>query len=492
MKLADILDLLAPLNATMAGGDSPAAADKNFTGIAVHSKRVEPGQIFVAISGTKEDGRRFADEAIARGAAALVTQTPLEISAVPQIRVSDARAALADLAAAWRRYPARRLDCFGVTGTNGKTTSAYLLRSMLEAAGRKVGLIGTVGYFLMDRALAAPNTTPDALDLQGYLAEIAADGGDSLVMEVSSHALTQSRVRGIPFRAGIFTNLSSEHLDYHKTMEEYFQAKAKLFEELAPESTAVLNLEDLCGMRLRGMTRAKVVTYAIDRPEATLRATIHESSLQGVRFTMHAPEGDAEVSLPLPGRYNVMNFLGAAGAARAAGIPLATIAAGAAKQRLVPGRLERVDAGGPVTVLVDYAHTDDAMEKVLRNVRPVARGKMIVVFGCGGDRDRSKRPRMGRVGTELADFAVITSDNPRTEQPHAIIGEILAGVRAPESRYAVEPDRRKAIHKAIAMARPGDVVLLLGKGHENYQILGKETFPFDDREVAREALHGTH
>ncbi len=489
MKLSDVLDILAPLS-VKANGFSKEDAQRSFSGVFLHSKQVQPGSLFIAIVGNQQDGTKYVQEAVERGASAIVTQIPLSEVNLPQILVSDTRAAAADLACAWFRYPAQKLDCIGITGTNGKTTTAYMLRSILEAAGRKVGMFGTVGYFLLDRAVPAPNTTPDALLLQAYLAELLAHGADSAVMEVSSHALTQSRTRGIPFRAAVFTNLSSEHLDYHQTLEDYFTAKARLFEDLPPNATAVINADDPVFMRLKGLTRASVSPFGIDAPEAKIKAKILESSLEGMHIQLQTPQGETRIRLALPGKHNVMNLLAASGAALSLGVSLEDISQGISRLKTVPGRLEKIE-GAPFSVFVDYAHTDDALEKALRNLRPLTRGRLILVFGCGGDRDRSKRPRMGRVGTELANFTWITSDNPRREDPLAIIGEILVGVRSAASRYQVEVDRRKAIHRAMEMARPGDVVLIAGKGHENYQIIGNNSSHFDDREIAREAIRGT-
>ncbi len=489
-RLSELLAVLEPLGARQVhpqAGDSPPP-DPRVAGIALHSGRVCEGDIFVAIPGAKQDGATFAGEAVRRGAAAAVVRRPIPDLPIPQVVVPDPRAAAAEVAAAWVGHPARRLLCVGVTGTNGKTTTTYFLRAILEATGRKVGLLGTVAYDLLARSLPAPNTTPDAVALQGHLRELLDAGADACVMEVSSHALDQSRVRGIAYDAAVFTNLTPEHLDYHADLDAYREAKARLFDGLAPGAVAALCAEDPSARRMGERTRASVLRYGIS-PDASVRAEGIEPGLDGIRFRLLARGRSAPIALRMPGLHNVLNALGASAAALGLGVPIETVAQGLAGVGGVPGRLERVDAGSPFRVVVDYAHTDASLEAVLSGLRPLVKGRLLVVFGCGGDRDRTKRPRMGAVAARHADLLYLTSDNPRSERPLRILEEIRSGVGRADG-VVLEPDRGAAIHASIRAARRGDLVLIAGKGHERVQIVGREIRPFDDREVAREALRG--
>ena len=472
--------------------------DREITGLTDDSRRVSPGWLFVAVKGTQSDGHRFLAQAVAAGAGAIVVETgrvsgeTLASIGIPVIQVGDSRRALGLLASRFYGDPSRRLKMIGVTGTNGKTTATYLCKAILEAAGVRAGLIGTVAYLFGEERVAATHTTPGPLELQGLLRRMVDAGMQGVVMEVSSHALALDRTAGCHFGTAVFTNLTQDHLDFHTDMEDYFRAKLRLFTALASEAHAIVNGDDPYGGRVVEATQARVWTYAIDRP-ADLRAEDVQISLNGVRFTARAPAGSVALRSPLVGRHNVYNILAAVGVGLVQRVPLETSAAGVATLKTVPGRFEQVDAGQPFTVVVDYAHTEDALYRLLTTAQTVRTGRIITVFGCGGDRDRGKRPKMGRVAARYSDVVVVTSDNPRTEDPDAIIREILPGVEAGlreagHGRYQVQADRRAAIAEAIRLARPGDLVLIAGKGHEDYQIIGREKHPFDDRVVAREAI----
>ncbi|HKE00152.1 MAG TPA: UDP-N-acetylmuramoyl-L-alanyl-D-glutamate--2,6-diaminopimelate ligase [Planctomycetota bacterium] len=469
--------------------------DPEVTGIAIHSKRVRSGDLFVAIPGTREDGGEYVEEALRRGAVALLAERAPNVARVPGILVESARAAAAEAAAIVFGEPARDMTIVGVTGTNGKTTTASLVRWMLERGERPCALLGTTGYSLAGREVPAANTTPDAVTLQSYFRELVDAGVRSCAMEVSSHALDQERVRGVRFAVGVFTNLSGEHLDYHKDLASYLAAKKKLFDALDASATAVGNADDSSTRVALSSTRARRVLFGLlgeDHPSGvpSVTAEILRSDLDGVDFVLRAPGVEVKVASPLLGAHNVSNALAAAAAALAVGVSVEAVVSGIERIGLVRGRLERVDDGRPFRVFVDYAHTDDALAHVLRTLRPLTRGRLTVVFGCGGDRDRTKRPRMGAVARELADRVIVTSDNPRSESPMAIASSILEGAGGTGPRVRVELDRRRAIRFAVTDAKAGDVILIAGKGHETYQIVGDATLPFDDREVAREALHG--
>jgi UDP-N-acetylmuramoyl-L-alanyl-D-glutamate--2,6-diaminopimelate ligase len=446
--------------------------------LAYDNRLVTPGTLFFCVPGFTRDGHDFAADAVARGAAALVVQRPLGLG-VPEVRVDDVRAAMAPAAARLNGDPTARLRAVGITGTNGKTTSAFLVRGLLEAAGRRTGLVGTVNAVVAGRERAMARTTPEAIDLQRMFAEMLEGGDEAVVMEVSSHALELHRADAIHWAVAVFTNLTQDHLDFHPTMEDYYAAKRRLF-ETGPE-VAVINVDDPYGARLAaGLPQA--VTFGIDAPEAQLRATGIASDAGGSTFTA----GGMTLRSPLPGRFNVLNVLGAVAAVRALGVDDATIATALPHAARVPGRFEPVDEGQPFGVLVDYAHTPDSLDNVLRAARPLAEGRLIVVFGAGGDRDRAKRPLMGAVARERADVVVVTSDNPRSEDPEAIIAAIAEG-SGPDAEVIV--DRRAAIEWAVATAEPGDLVVVAGKGHEQGQeFAGGRTVPFDDVAVTREAL----
>jgi len=461
-----------------------AGGDVEISALAYDNRRVEPGTLFFCVPGFTRDGHEFAADAVARGAAALVVERALG-SGVPEVVVPSVRMAMGPAAARFYGDPTAELDVVGVTGTNGKTTTAFLVRALLEAAGRQCGLLGTVTSFVGGVERSVERTTAEAIDLQRDFRAML-DGGDAAcAMEVSSHALRLGRAAGTRFAAAIFTNLTQDHLDFHPTMEDYFQAKRLLF-ETGPR-VAVLNVDDEHGRRLaEEIDPARPpVTFAIDR-EASYRATELESGFAGTRFTALTPDGPVALMTPLPGRFNVSNVLGAVAAVRALGVSLEQIAAALPQAGRVPGRFEPVDEGQPFAVLVDYAHTPDSLENVLSAARPLTRGRLWCVFGCGGDRDRGKRPLMGEIAARLADCTIVTSDNPRSEDPEAIVAEIVAGIAR---EVVVEVDRRAAIGRAIAGAQEGDVVVIAGKGHEQGQEYANgEKVPFDDATVAREAL----
>jgi UDP-N-acetylmuramoyl-L-alanyl-D-glutamate--2,6-diaminopimelate ligase len=446
----------------------------------------------VALQGQRADGAAFAPQAVSAGAAAVVaTSGVAPVQGSVWVPVIDARLALALLAAELNGHPSREIRVVGVTGTNGKTTTGYLVRSIFEAAGIKCGLMGTVAYYIGDRVVEAARTTPEAPDVQRFLRQMREEACGACVMEVSSHALSLRRVDGMEFAAGIFTNLTRDHLDFHGNMESYFAAKRRLFEMLPRDAPAVINLDDPRGTALVDASGSPV-TYAINKPADVTPGPL-SFSLDGLTFDVRTPQGIVHVRSTLVGRPNVYNLLGAVGVSAAIGIPLDAIERGIARLSGVPGRFEVVSkAGDDITVVVDYAHTDDALRNLLETARPMATRRLITVVGAGGERDRTKRPLMGMVAARLSDLVVITSDNPRGEDPMQIIDEVMRGAepeaRQSNARALTIVDRREAIHQAIAAAGAADVVLIAGKGHEKYQVIGGTTFPFDDVAVAREAL----
>ncbi len=463
----------------------PGAPAVDIAGLAYDNRSVGPRDLFFCVRGFTRDGHDFAGDAVQGGAAALVVDHRLDVD-IPQVVVADVRRAMAPAAATFYGDPTRSLDLVGITGTNGKTTTAYLVRALLAADGRQTGLLGTVKSVIGAVESPVERTTPEAIDLQRSFRAML-DGGDvACVMEVSSHALALGRVTSSRFAAGVFTNLTQDHLDFHPTMEDYFQAKRKLFTEVGA-SPAVINLDDPYGRRLVADPEIEApLTFGLDHPEATYRADDVRTDLAGSRFTLHCPDGVAELRSPLRGRFNVSNVLAAFAAAQALGVPFDTAVAAIEQAGQVPGRFETVDEGQPFALLVDYAHTPDSLENVLSSARALTQGRVHVVFGCGGDRDRGKRPLMGEIAARLADHVIVTSDNPRSEPPETIIAEILAGI---DRTVDHDPDRRAAIFAAVADAQPGDVVVIAGKGHEQGQeFAGGEKLPFDDVSVARDAL----
>jgi UDP-N-acetylmuramoyl-L-alanyl-D-glutamate--2,6-diaminopimelate ligase len=465
----------------------PAAPAVEIGSLAYDNRAVEPGTLFFCVPGFTRDGHEFAPDAVRRGAAALVVERPLRLG-VPEVQVSSVRAAMAPAAARFYDDPTARLTMVGVTGTNGKTTTAFLVRALLEAAGRRTGLLGTVTSVVGGREREVERTTPEAIDLQRDFAAMLAAGDEACSMEVSSHALELGRAGAIHFDAAVFTNLTQDHLDFHPTMEDYFAAKRRLLGADPAPRARIVNLDDHYGRRLHDEFDG-VITFAIDHEPADYRAREVQTGSGGARFVADTPDGSVELRSPLPGRFNVLNVLGAVAAARAVGVELEVIAGALPLARRVPGRFEPVDEGQPFSVLVDYAHTPDSLDNVLRAAGELAgEHRVLCVFGCGGDRDRDKRPKMGAIAARLADVVVVTSDNPRSEDPEAIIEDVLAG--AGEEAEAIV-DRRRAIAHAVAIARPGDVLVIAGKGHEQGQEFeGGRKVPFDDVTVAREALRG--
>ena len=460
------------------------AAEVEIAGLAYDHRAVAPGTLFFCVPGFTRDGHDFAADAVTRGAAALVCERELRLG-VPEVVVLDVRAAMALAAARFHGDPTERLDVVGVTGTNGKTTTAFLVRTLLEAAGQRCGLLGTVTSVVGGVEHQVQRTTPEAIELQRSFRAMVDAGDSACAMEVSSHALALQRTDGIRFAAAIFTNLTQDHLDFHADMEEYFLAKRRLL--VSGPGIVVVNVDDPYGRRLASELPG-AITYAIDGP-ADYRAIDLRSGFAGSSFTALTPDGPLELKLPLPGRFNVANALAAVATVRGLGVAAATIVAALADAGRVPGRFEPVDEGQPFAVLVDYAHTPDSLENVLRAARELTEHRLICVFGCGGDRDRGKRSLMGEIATRLADSAIVTSDNPRSEEPERIVDEILAGAGPAAERVL---DRRLAITRAVAMAAPGDVVVIAGKGHEQGQeFAGGLEIPFDDVSVARQALRAT-
>ena len=473
------------------------SGNPSVSGLEYDSRRVKPGDAFIAMRGETSDGNKFIDKVINAGAAAIVSDSasekPRERAAWAQ--VSHGRRALARLSANFYNRPAERLALIGITGTNGKSTTAFLLEAILRAANRKSALIGTIEYHVAGKILPAPHTTPEALDLNRILAEALDNGASEAVMEVSSHALAQQRVHGIPFDVAVFTNLTRDHLDYHQTMEEYFGAKRILFEGCTdPPRVAVLNVEDEYAQKLARVSKkqgSEGLMYGLNSGD--LHARQLEITSRGTRFNLVTPEEVLPVFSPLIGKVNVFNILAAAGAAYARACKPDEIAKGIASLARVPGRFERVDCKQPFTVVVDYAHTDDALRSLTSLAREFVqqarqKGRVITVFGCGGDRDRAKRPLMGEAAGRGSDFVILTSDNPRSEDPLAIINDAMVGLQRSGAKYKVEADRKMAIAFAIREAAPGDIVLIAGKGHEKVQVTREGSIPFDDVEVAHKAL----
>ncbi len=492
MTLGNAVDAMRDLVVeTPPAGPAP---DPAISAVTYDSRRVVPGSVFVALKGLRADGGAFAEQAAARGAIAVVSESARPDSlGVPWIVVRDARLALALLADRFYASPSRRMPVIGVTGTNGKTTTAYLLAAILDAAGLRAGMLGTVAYRIGGEDREASRTTPEAPDVQHLLSEMLEHGCRSAVMEVSSHALFLKRVDGTRFAAGVFSNLTRDHLDFHEDMEAYFAAKRRLFEMLPADAPGVINMDDPRGPALVEICR-RPVTYAINAAADVTPGHV-ETTLTGLRFDVKTPKGTVRISSKLVGRPNVYNILAATATAISIDVPIAAIEQGIAGLAGVPGRFEVVSQDSDdVTVVVDYAHTDDALRNLLETARPLSAKRLITVFGCGGDRDRSKRPLMGMVAARLSDVVVITSDNPRSEDPARILEEIERGIPAGSQSSTRAPivesvvDRAVAIDRAVALATPGDVVLIAGKGHEKYQQIGDRVLPFDDGEVARTAL----
>ncbi|MFQ5991022.1 MAG: UDP-N-acetylmuramoyl-L-alanyl-D-glutamate--2,6-diaminopimelate ligase [Nitrospiraceae bacterium] len=495
-------ELIEPLDAAERRGNM----EVDVAVVTDDSRQVKPGSVFVAVKGGHADGHAFLRQAVDAGATALVIQdpTPADLGSatrggqsVPVVRVSNSRHALGLLASRLYGDPSSRLAMIGVTGTNGKTTVTYLCKSLLEAAGRRVGILGTVAYHIGSERISAVHTTPGAVELQSLLGRMVDAGMDSVIMEVSSHALAQGRTDGCEFDVAVYTNLTQDHLDFHTDMDDYFQAKLRLFTGLRASGKksrakrAIVNVDDARGHQVSQASQVPVWTYSIHNP-SDIRAEDVRLSLAGTHFTAVTPAGRFDVEARLVGDHNVYNVLAAIGVGLHEGIPPEAIRAGVLAVDNVPGRFERVEAGQDFTVVVDYAHTEDALVRLLTAVQSLKTGRVITVFGCGGDRDRSKRPRMGHAAARLSDVVILTSDNPRTEDPQVILREVEAGIqeqlKTARVRYQKIADRRLAIEAAIREAKKGDMVVIAGKGHEDYQILGTTRTPFDDREVARAAV----
>jgi UDP-N-acetylmuramoyl-L-alanyl-D-glutamate--2,6-diaminopimelate ligase len=485
MQLKTLLAAISPRQIT-------GPVDRVVEGLAYDSRRVQRNGLFVALRGEKVDGHQFVEQAVEKGASVIVTEHEVQSPRATCVVVENTRSALADLAGTFYERPARRLKLAAVTGTNGKTTTTFLLKHICEKAGLRCGLLGTVRYEIADRVLPAVRTTPESLDVQELLAQMVNAGCKAAAMEVSSHALAQDRVRGLEWDVAVFTNLTQDHLDFHGTMENYFEAKASLFTGLAGQTgktkaSAVINLDDRYGAQLIGRLEKKVpvITYGLG-VHADFRASNYHAEFAGTSYQLDARGKSYLVRVPLIGRFNVANSMAALAAASSMGINLREAILSLGRSPQVPGRLEAVPAKRQFQIFVDYAHTDDALLNVLKTLRELSPRKLIVVFGCGGDRDKQKRPLMARVADENADFSIITSDNPRKEDPDAIIADAVKGFRS--SRYEKITDRAEAIARAVELAQPRDIVLIAGKGHEAYQEFADHTIPFDDIQVARRAL----
>jgi len=492
MKLSELL-----AGVTLREALTPELAGLEVAGLEYDSRRVGKDFVFFAFAGSRVDGHQFAEDALAKGALAIASESPrpAEVTVTQGgargawIQVEHGRHALATAARNFYRHPDERVLFTGITGTNGKTTTAYLIETLLRAAGKITGLIGTIEYRMADEVRPSPNTTPESLDMMRFAAELEARGGTHLITEVSSHALALGRVYGFQFHTAVFTNLTRDHLDFHGTMEDYGAAKRQLFTSIPGPRWAVLNADDPVSKTMEPDTAAgsRTIWYGLT-DQADLKAENIVSGFAGLAFDVRWSGRRARVESPLLGRVNVSNILAALGAGLSYGLNLETMAASVAACRAVPGRFEPVDQGQSFLVAVDYAHTDDALRNAIQTARSLSKGKVITLFGCGGDRDRTKRPLMGMAAAELSDFVVLTSDNPRSEDPLAIMNDAMVGLRRFDTRHVAEPDRGRAIQLAIQEAQPGDVVLLAGKGHETYQILKDRTIHFDDRETAREVL----
>ena len=465
-----------------------SSADPEIKRLTNDSRSVVKGDMFVAFRGYVTDGCRFINEAAAKGAGVIVAEKDFDVpDSVIKIVVKDTRSALPVIADNFYAHPSQRLKVIGVTGTNGKTTITYIIESILKKAGEEPGVIGTISYRLGGRTMPAKNTTPGPIELQSMLSDMVRSSVHYAIMEVSSHALDQRRVERVSFDAAIFTNITPEHLDYHKTVKEYFNAKVKIFDDLKPNGCAILNNDDDKIAALKSSLKNRAIIYGM-KDGADISAGNVRLLLDHSEFDVVTPKGYFKVSTSLIGRHNVSNILAAVAACDSLGVDPKTIKAGIEAMTLVPGRLEPVECGQNFKVFVDFAHTEDALYKILSLLREVTRGEIITVFGCGGDRDRAKRPLMGKAACKLSDHVIITSDNPRFEDPGRIIDEIVSGVKGAYSNYEIEPDRRKAIEKALSLAKVSSIVVIAGKGHENCQIIKDKVLPFSDREVVKQIL----
>ena len=482
MKLKDLVANLCPRLPSQ-------FAEIDIEQISCDSRQVKPKSLFVAVPGTTHNGANFIDEAIDKGAIAVAydhhVAKKINNGHVCALQVSDPKKFLHEIIQRFYDYPSKKVKTIGVTGTNGKTTTTYLIESVFKTSGKKCAVIGTINHRIAGNIIPSKNTTPGVVELQQYLFEMNKANVTYCVMEVSSHALEQERVAGIDFRSAVFTNLTQDHLDYHINMDNYFCAKAKLFTALSPDSQALINADDDFSQKLIGLTKSKIVTYGI-KNQADIQAQDINLDLSGSTFTVCDQQGRTKIKTHLMGMHDIYNILAAWGVCLSEGISPKNIKKGIEAFGSVPGRLERIDCGQDFFVYVDYAHTDDALKNVLTSFKQVSQAKVIVVFGCGGNRDKTKRPKMGEVASQIADYAIVTSDNPRQEDPQTIIQEIMAGFKG--KNFCVVVDRKEAIAKAFSLAQKGEIVLIAGKGHEDYQIFKDKTIHFDDREVARECL----
>lgn len=492
MILKELLEVLNKSN--VLGG-----LERQVKDITYDSREVRKDSLFVAIPGFKTDGRKYIADAIRKGASVIVTEGAIEApeNNITVISVPDARNALALLSAQFYGYPSRRLRMIGITGTNGKTTTSYLIKSIIDNAGKRCGLFGTISYIIGDETMPASHTTPESADLQKYLYKMIETGAEYAVMEVSSHALELNRVADCEFDIAVFTNLTQDHLDFHKTMEGYFNAKLKLFTSLSNErgkmvkKLGIINIDDPYSKRILDAMKVKAVTYGFSK-DADIRPDDIRMGINGISFKAVTPKGIFPVESKLTGKYNIKNILSAIGAGQGLGFDNSIIADGIRALESVSGRFEKIDEGQDFAVVVDYAHTEDALRRLLEAVKEFAKGRIITVFGCGGDRDKGKRPRMGEAAGKLSDMVIITSDNPRSEDPMEIIKAIEKGIKeiknGKKPDYLIMPYRREAIYKAIGLAKKDDIIVIAGKGHEDYQIIGDKKSHFDDRETAREAI----
>ncbi|MFC1650672.1 UDP-N-acetylmuramoyl-L-alanyl-D-glutamate--2,6-diaminopimelate ligase [Candidatus Latescibacterota bacterium] len=483
MKLSDLIDGIEMIAST---GD----LSSEIVSIEYNSRKVKDGSLFIAVQGFTFDGNSYIEDAVKKGAAGIVTDIPDTKVDVPAIIVADTRKAMAFIADRFYGSPQNSIVMTAVTGTNGKTTVTYMIKSIFEASGIGCGLIGTIGHIVGNETIESLNTTPESIDIHSMLSKINNANQHACAMEVSSHALALSRVHGIQFRAAAFTNISRDHLDFHGDFNDYLDAKSTLFSTLSGDSTAVVNLDDPNAEHIINVSRGcKILTFGFNK-SCEIHPVSYELGTHGSDIVLSTPAGQREMNLPIPGKFNISNAMAAVGIGLACGLQLDEIAAGLESLKSVRGRYENIDEGQDYSVIIDYAHTPDALENILSSVREITKGRLISVFGCGGDRDKGKRPEMGEISTRLADYTIITSDNPRTENPEDIVSDIIKGVveKAEKSGYKTVVDRESGISEAINMARADDSIVIAGKGHEDYQIIGREKRHFDDSEIVRSKI----
>ena len=481
MKLEELLKGVAIIS-------SKGDMDVEINGIAYDSRKIKKGNLFICVSGYTKDGHSYINDALRKGAEAILVEKDVDVAGAAVVKVPSCRAAMPLLALNFYGNPTQKLRLVGITGTNGKTTTSYLIKSIIEANGQKTGLLGTISTQIGDKVFVSSRTTPEALDLHSLFREMADSSIDYAVMEVSSHSLELGRVEGCNFQTGVFTNLTQDHLDFHKTIENYRNAKKKLFH--MTKGANIINIDDEHGRMIADEIETlgkKLITYGIDN-KADIMAKNIDISAKGVGFTLVTPEYDIELNIRIPGKFSVYNALAAASVAYAEGISKEVIREGLNKVDNVPGRSEILKTDTPYTVIVDYAHTPDGLQNILASVKEYAKGRIITLFGCGGDRDRDKRPIMGEIAGGMSDYCIVTSDNPRSEVPMDIINQVEAGIKSTDCDYICIENRRDAIQYALKMAGIDDIVLLAGKGHETYQVLKDRTIPFDERDIVEELL----